>query len=98
MSTQPLLIDALATHRITHFITADYLAQPIRDYVQHRHGEGSKPDYLVNCPWCTSIYVGAGVALARLVAPRTWHVVATALALSDVASLIETYGHFHDHA
>ena len=84
------LIDTLATYRITRFITRDTLGQPIRDFVRQHHGEDSKLDYLVNCPWCTSVYVGTGVMLARNLFPSTWQYVSTALALSAGASLIQT--------
>lgn len=86
-----MLTDALAAFRITKFITDDYLALPFRDAVAAQFGEDSKLSYLVNCPWCTSIYVGAGVAMARHLAPRAWSPVASALALSAAASLIQTH-------
>lgn len=84
------LTDTLAVYRITRFITKDTLAEPGREFVKRRHGEDSKMYYLVNCPWCTSIYVGATVVVLRNLIPRTWNVAATALALSAGASLIQT--------
>jgi hypothetical protein len=46
--------------------------------------------YLARCPWCVSIYVGLGVTIARLVAPRAWSLIARALAASAVAGLVQT--------
>lgn len=46
---------------------------------------------LLTCSWCTSIYVGLGVVLARRVAPRLWNPMATALAMSEVAGILATH-------
>lgn len=43
---------------------------------------------LVTCPWCTGMYLAAGVALARRVAPRPWSALAKVLALSAAAGII----------
>lgn len=40
--------------------------------------------YLIECPWCTSIYVGVGVAVARRLAPLPWSHAARALTLSAI--------------
>lgn len=50
--------------------------------------------YVVACPWCASIWLGAVVVLARRLVPRAWAPVATALAASAVAGLAS--GHEHD--
>lgn len=43
---------------------------------------------LVTCPYCASIWVGFGIVAARRWAPKTWAVLAEALALSAAASLL----------
>jgi hypothetical protein len=55
------LLGFLMTARATRFLNSDYLAQPFRDWVQLKTGEG-KLYYLITCPWCASIYVAAPVA------------------------------------
>lgn len=45
-------------------------------------GETGPLTYLLGCPWCSSIWVGAGVALARRSAPAVWGVAAAGLAAS----------------
>lgn len=45
---------------------------------------------LITCTWCTSIWVGFGVVAARTLAPRAWNKLATAFAMSAVASLVQT--------
>lgn len=44
---------------------------------------------LVTCPWCSAVYVAAGVAVARRVAPRTWRPLARFLAAAAVAAALE---------
>lgn len=36
------------------------------------------------CPWCVGMWIGLGVSVARVVAPRSWRWVARALALSEL--------------
>lgn len=43
---------------------------------------------LVTCRWCAGVWVAAGMAVARLVAPRAWRHVARALAVADAAALL----------
>lgn len=66
MTTLTLLLAALATARITRLITADILTEAPRDTVIDWltfRGHG-KVAYLLSCPWCASMYVGAGLAAA----------------------------------
>jgi hypothetical protein len=57
-----VLLGFAAVARVTRFITADALAEPFRDWVQLKTGDG-KLTYLVSCPWCASIYVALPAAL-----------------------------------
>ena len=43
---------------------------------------------LVTCRWCAGIWIAAGVTSARLLTPKLWEPVATALALSAGAVLL----------
>jgi hypothetical protein len=63
---------ALATLRITGLITLDEITRPVRDAVTIATDQRPllKPlGYLVQCPWCVSVWVGAGVAAAAW----SWH-------------------------
>lgn len=54
------LILASATMRITRLVTEDTIFDTPRAWLQER-----APDwlaYLIVCPWCVSVYAGAGVA------------------------------------
>lgn len=93
MAANPLdwTTDALATYRLTRLIVEDQVAAPIRNAAYKRYGNKGI-GYLVECPWCTSAWVGLAVATARRVAPRTWGLVAQALAFSAVAGLVSEHG------
>lgn len=61
----------LVTARVTRFITSDFLAAPVRVTVIDRFGPDSKLSYLVECPWCLSLWVGLAPA-AVVVAAGSW--------------------------
>ena len=68
-----LIILALATARGTTLIVNDYITEPFRNAVQRRFGDDSKVTYLVNCPYCTSVWVGMLAAVvACLLLPISW--------------------------
>lgn len=114
-----LLVDALATFRVTRLAVEDVLTADLRDAVietiyvkagksewardrfltgEHAAGEWAEvvahdPDppklaTLATCPWCAGMYVSAGVAVLRRVAPRVWAPLARVLALSAAAGII----------
>lgn len=82
-----LTILALATARGTTLIVNDYITEPFRKAVQRRYGDESKLTYLVNCTYCTSVWVAAvAAATACLLLPISWWwVVPLTLAFSQVA-------------
>lgn len=45
---------------------------------------------LVTCRWCASVWIAAGVLVARRVAPSWWAPAARLLALSSVSTLLAT--------
>lgn len=51
-----------ATARVTRFLNDDVLAEPIRSWVSARFGEDSRLAYLIECPWCASIWLAAPAA------------------------------------
>lgn len=65
----PVLVVALVcitVYRITRLVTIDEFppVKLVRDTVISRFGEDSSWAYLVECPWCASVYVGAAVVAA----------------------------------
>lgn len=85
--TAELAIDALATARLTRLIVEDRVPfGPIRDRLEERGGYLGE---LVSCPWCSSMWLAAGVVAVRRY--RWWRPVALALAFSEVAGLAATW-------
>lgn len=65
-----VLLVVLATYRVTHLLTTDAFP-PIEDMrarITDRWGDGSWQSYLSECAWCVSVYVGAGIVGASLLA------------------------------
>ena len=58
-----LLIRVLAAWRITRLVVDDEIAAPLRDKVRDVTGPDSKWTYLVNCPYCVSVWAGLAVAV-----------------------------------
>jgi hypothetical protein len=90
-----LLCDALATYRLTTLVKDDRITEPLRDAVFGRWGDPADPDcgkpsYLLSCPWCLSVYIGAAVVAARVARPREWGLASKVLALSAATGLAAT--------
>lgn len=84
-------VDALAVKRITRLITEDVILEPIRERIWKRFGgpqESYGISYMITCPHCVSIWVAAGVTVARIMVPKMWSPVASGLALSAVTSIL----------
>ena len=71
-----------ATLRIVRFVTADVLAAPIRAWVLKTWGLDSLPHTLINCSWCSSVWVAAGVFGLWALAGDTYWLALPAAALS----------------
>jgi hypothetical protein len=84
------IVDALATYRLTRFVTADEITEePRARLVAYLEDEGLDGlAYLVRCPWCVSVWISAGVIAARTFTPRWWEPGARLLALAAVAALV----------
>lgn len=85
-----LLLDALATFRLTRLVVADTLLEEPRARLlvrletsgHHKLAEG------LSCMWCVSIWLAPAVVIARRRAPRAWDPVARTLAFSAVAGAV----------
>lgn len=85
--TRDDVLDALAVWRIVRFVQRDSLVEEPREALINRYGH-LKIAELLTCPWCLSIWVAAGVVLARAAAPRVWGMIARGLAFSAGAGVI----------
>jgi len=85
-----LAVDALASYRLTKLVRDDMITEPLREAVHERVGDPaeSKLAYLVNCPWCLSIWFGAGLVILRWRWPKVGRGVARALAVSALTGMI----------
>lgn len=89
-----LFLYALAAMRITRLIALDAILDRPREWITTRtdRTRAAPLGYLVNCPWCVGVWVGA--ALTAVVAlthgsPWTeWPIIA--LALAQVAGMLTT--------
>lgn len=96
-----LALYALAAMRLTGLLAQDQLTGAARALVVRkvdREGvdKGWRPllIYLIHCPWCVSIYVGAGVAIVWYTVGNTpvLLVGATALAFSQLTGMFSDVG------
>lgn len=85
-----LIVDALATFRLTRLIVSDSITATPRHALQQWLLEGGhvKAFEFTACPWCVGQWVAFGVVIARKVAPKVWHPVACALAFSAVTGIL----------
>lgn len=66
--------------RLTRLVTADTITAAPREWLQDRLPP--KLGYLLGCPWCASMYVGAAVAAAVVTWPTNRLLLAALLALT----------------
>jgi Protein of unknown function (DUF1360) len=83
-----VLLTCLATYRITRLLVADAITEPWRDRVEERYGPESSWAYLVNCPWCTGMWVAIVLTLATDLIVGLPAPVLVAASASAVAGLI----------
>lgn len=84
-----LVLETLATYRITRLIVEDEITADLRELVWKRFSpEKTKVGYALTCPHCCSVWVAAFVAAARLIAPKTTQPALRALALAGAVSLL----------
>jgi hypothetical protein len=93
------LVYALAVARVTGLVTVDTVTEPIRDWIVVRLDDaegslGARLAYLITCPWCASVWIGAVAApIVYNWGSSPWLLVpALALALSFVAGATSNLG------
>ncbi|MEV5391953.1 hypothetical protein [Nocardia farcinica] len=80
----------LAVVRLTRLVVFDKIAEPVRALLLRRLRDGSPITYLVHCPWCVSVWLGAAAAPAAILAAGLswWTLPLLALAGSHLAGLL----------
>lgn len=85
------VVDAVAVYRLVRLLQQDQITEVPRNWFIRKHGavrHGIAWSALADCPWCLSVWVAAGVVLARAGAPRLWGMAARGLAFSAGAGVI----------
>lgn len=93
MELLPFIVGALVTARITRLITVDKITERPRNALLLRLDEEGLMAYLVQCSWCASVYVGAGVGAAGAWTGvwSWWWAGALALSFSYVAGILASW-------
>jgi hypothetical protein len=86
----PLVVDALATYRVTRLLVSDGICDRPREVVLARLRERNHTKLLelIECPWCIGFWVAGAVAIARRTAPRPWAFAAEIFSLSAAAGIL----------
>lgn len=81
-----LLVDSLASFRLTRLVTADTLFDRPRGWATRRMG--LKASDFLGCPWCVGMWLSAAVLTATLLWPRQWVYPALVFAFGAVAGML----------
>lgn len=90
MQTLTLVLTLLAVARVTRLVNSDRITQAPRDAVVRRLDPDGLAAYMVFCPWCVSVYVGAAGSAAWWAwgETRIFTAAVAALAASHVAGML----------
>lgn len=67
MKLTDLIVDTLATHRITRLVIDDKITEDFREKVFEKTPPSeNKFAYFLTCPHCVSVWAAAGVTIMRL--------------------------------
>lgn len=81
-----LVVAVLAVARITRLLVEDRLTVSWRQFVIKKTSPDSMLSYLVHCPWCTSIWVGAVIMPPAALFPYPWVIAILAIPASSLVS------------
>lgn len=88
-----LLLDIVATRRLTKLINEDYVTSPLREAVWKRFPpHKSKIGYLFTCSWCMSIWAGIIVFSLRYKYPEIADIVSGILSASQATGMASDKG------
>jgi hypothetical protein len=85
-----VIVDALATYRLTRLLVSDGIADRPRDALLQRLRDRNRNKLveLIECPWCLGFWVAGAVVIARCGAPAVWGPTAKVLAFSAGAGIV----------
>lgn len=90
-SVGALALLGLATYRVSRMLLEDEIAAPLRDKVFEKFPpHESKIGYLFTCPWCISVWTGAGLVALEYASPIIGEAAQKVLAASAISGLLDT--------
>lgn len=87
-----LLLDIVATYRLTKLIMEDRITEDLRNAIYARFPRDSKISYFIGCPWCVSIWAGAVIFSLRKAHPDSADILSGLLAASAATGIAYTKG------
>ena len=92
LSLAGVLVLGLAAFRATRLLVVDDFPpiKRFREALERRFGRDSFAIELIGCPWCASVWIGAGMVAVTALFPPVWFLW-LALALSAVTGLVATW-------
>lgn len=80
---------SIATFRLIRLFVYDSVTEGIRDYLgKFASGPGKELSMLINCPWCTGIWMALIIFVLYFINPLFWYFVMI-LALAGIGSMIQ---------
>ena len=89
MNPLNLVLDIAAAKRLTRLIVDDEITRPIREH--HSVTKHEKLSYLLNCPYCVSVYTSALVTFSSMLLPKASRPVIYLLALAEAQAQLTEY-------
>jgi hypothetical protein len=80
-----LVVDAMATFRLTRLVTRDLITAKLRLVVSR---VGDTTSDFITCDWCVSVWIAGVVAFATWAWPTGWAWIAAVLTFSAVAGIL----------
>jgi hypothetical protein len=90
MEVLEFVILALATFRISRFITVDVIFEDLREKIWNKYPPSTKFGYLFTCNWCMSVWVSSLLVICYTIIPTATVLVSSIFALSAIAGLISS--------
>ena len=83
-----LIIDIVATYRLTKLILDDKITEKFRNLLFEKYPpRSSMIGFLFTCPWCISIWAAAGIFLLRRIDPEFTDYVSGLLTASAITGI-----------
>lgn len=89
-----LVVDIVATYRLTRLIIDDRLTEELREIIYSKFPPTTtKIGYILGCRWCMSIWAGAAIFGLRKLSPQTADYVSGVLASSAIVGVVSDRGY-----